>query len=81
MRRGHALRLRWEMVAETELSVTDDFGGPMAMAEAEAHINAVLEKYKQYVNPGVTRLLQFRNLLPTLLQHAVDQKPVAQSPI
>jgi putrescine aminotransferase len=47
------------MVAETELSITDDFNGPMAMAEAEAHINEVLEKYKQYVNPGVTRLLQF----------------------
>ncbi len=25
----------------------------------EAHINSVIEKYRQYVNPGLTRLLQF----------------------
>jgi putrescine aminotransferase len=45
------------MIAESELGIRDDFGG--TAAEVEAHINAVLEKYKQYVNPGVTRLLQF----------------------
>jgi putrescine aminotransferase len=45
------------MIAESELGVTNEWGG--TAAEVEAHINAVLEKYKQYVNPGVTRLLQF----------------------
>jgi putrescine aminotransferase len=44
------------MIAESELGVMDDWGGTAAV---ENHINAVLEKYKQYVNPGVTRLLQF----------------------
>jgi len=47
------------MVAETELTAVDDFGEATEMALAEAHVNEVLEKYKQYVNPGFTRLLQF----------------------
>ena len=45
------------MIAESELGIMDDFGGPSA--EVDAHIDAVLEKYKRFVNPGVTRLLQF----------------------
>ncbi len=28
-------------------------------AATEAHINSVIEKYRQYVNPGLSRLLQF----------------------
>ena len=32
---------------------------PSPAAEVEAHIESVIEKYKQYINPGYARLVQF----------------------
>src|SRR2546423_94983 len=45
------------MLVEESLRVADDFAEPSP--EVQAHIDSVVEKVKDYVNPGLARLLQF----------------------
>jgi putrescine aminotransferase len=45
------------MIVESELAGTAEVTG--IGEDVEAHVNGVIEKYRQYVNPGLTRLLQF----------------------